>query len=172
MGGVVILALQTREQRLRGLHCWVPVTATAAGWDLGPICWLQKSPSAQPPSHQSLQFCLCIEVPSEAQTSSYHPPVPLPSVLSHRLSELEYRIILASQWAGLRQPGWAPPGRMLTCCIWCARCPLALFWMPLEQAESRPGSLGTGTEAATSHSCLLPELPPNACQVVKARTCT
>ena len=46
-------------------------------------------------------------------------------------------------------PAWAPPGRAQTCSILCACCSLALFWKPLEHAESRPGSLGaqTGAEA-------------------------
>ena len=46
-------------------------------------------------------------------------------------------------------PGWAPPGRGLTCCILCACRPLALFWKLLEHAERRLGSLGaqTGAEA-------------------------
>lgn len=44
-------------------------------------------------------------------------------------------------------PGWAPPGRARTCCILCACCSLALFWKPLEHAESGLGSLGAQTGA-------------------------
>lgn len=75
MGGVVILALQSRKQRLRGLHCWLPVIATGTGWDQNPDLLAVKSLSIEPQATRFIHVACVLKLPSEAQAPSYHPLV-------------------------------------------------------------------------------------------------
>lgn len=106
--------------------------------------------STGPLSHTSSQPGLCIQVPLKIPGSIS----PSPCVPAICPKTLPVRAWVPHGTLG-GQSSASLAGPRLTCCVLCVCGTVALFWLPLEHAESRPGSLGTQTGAGAL-TCVLP----------------
>lgn len=162
MGGAVILALQSRKQRLRGLHCCIQVIATGVDWDQNLDLLAAKSPSAQPPSHSFSQRCLCLEAPLRGPGSL----LPSSCALAICPESLPVRAWVPRDTGlpvGRTLPAWLGPAwEDADLCL--APLGTVLVASGACREQTGQGPWGLRLKLGPSHSCCLPELSPHACR--------